>query len=193
LQTPLQHGNIYQRTWLSDTVAYFFRKRRSTATSDRSRSRLVDLADLQLKEYSRSRKSDEPWQWGECVLVCVPHSDQAQQLVLRGAYLAERLKARFVVLSVARPGLGLDPSRSRGDQPAQRALQLARELEAKVITREATRVGDAIVSCAREFEATQIVLGESKRSWLRELIHGSITQDVLRQTSDVDVHIVQKS
>jgi two-component system sensor histidine kinase KdpD len=89
--------------------------------------------------------------------------------------------------------LGLDPNRSRGHQEVQRALQLARELGAEVITREATKVGDAIVSCAREVDATQIVLGESTRSWLRELLHGSTTQDVLRQTSDVDVHIVKQA
>ncbi|HLH73636.1 MAG TPA: universal stress protein, partial [Chloroflexota bacterium] len=64
---------------------------------------------------------------------------------------------------------------------------------AQVVTQEAEDVGEAIVRFANEVNATQIVLGESTRSWLRELVRGSITRKVLGQTKDVDVHIVQRA
>jgi two-component system sensor histidine kinase KdpD len=97
------------------------------------------------------------------------------------------------VLYVARPGQGLDPTRSQSFQEVQKALALARELGADVVTRESRDVADTIVRYANEVEATQIVLGESTRSWLRELLRGSITRDVLNRTKDVDVHIVQRA
>ena len=193
LQKRMQHGNIYPRTRITDALDNFFRKGNLTALRELALRRVLEHTDTQLHDYMKSQGIKGPWHCNESVLVCVPQTDQAQQLVRRGAHLAERLKGRFVVLYVARPGLALDPNRSRGHQEVQRALQLARELGAEVITREATKVGDAIVSCAREVDATQIVLGESTRSWLRELLHGSTTQDVLRQTSDVDVHIVKQA
>ena len=46
---------------------------------------------------------------------------------------------------------------------------------------------------ATDVGASQIVLGEDTRSWIRELLGGSIVRDVLRRTRDVDVHIVRRS
>jgi two-component system sensor histidine kinase KdpD len=54
-------------------------------------------------------------------------------------------------------------------------------------------VSDTLVPFAKDVHASQIVLGESTRSWLRELFGGSIVRDVLRRTSDVDVHIVRRA
>jgi two-component system sensor histidine kinase KdpD len=192
LQKRMQHGNIYPQTRIVDALHNFFRKGNLTALRELALRRVLEHTDSQLHDYMKSQGIKGPWLCNETVLVCIPQTDQAQQLVRRGAHLAERLKARFVVLYVARPGLGLDPTRSRGHQEVQRALQLARELGAEVVTREATDVGDAIVEVASQIEATQIVLGASTRSWLRELLYGSTTQEVLRRTKDLDIHIVQR-
>src|SRR5579859_4158533 len=193
LQKRMQHGNIYPKTRITDALDHFFRKGNLTALRELALRRVLEHTDTQLHDYMKSQGIKGPWHCKESVLVCLPQTDQAQQLVRRGAHLAERLKARFVVLYVARPGLGLDPMLSRGHQEVQRALQLARELGAEVITREATDVGDAIVEVAAQVDATQIVLGASTRSWLRELLRGSTTQEVLRRTQDVDVHIIPRA
>ena len=71
-------------------------------------------------------------------------------------------------------------------------MRLARELGATVVARKSDNVADAIVAYIKDVDATQIGLGESTRTWLREILRGSITRDVLRRTKDVDVHIVQR-
>jgi two-component system sensor histidine kinase KdpD len=97
-----------------------------------------------------------------------------------------------VVLYVAQTGRGLDPTRARAHQDVEKALQLAQELGAEVIRKDSGRVADTIVDVANEVNATQIVMGESNRSWIRELLRGSTTREILRRTTDVDVHIVNR-
>ena len=193
LQKRMTHGNIYPKTRVDEALRHFFRRGNLGALRELALRRVLEHTDSQLHNYMRSRGIKGPWHCNETVLVCVPPNEQAQQLVRRGAHLATRLQARFVVLNVVRHGQRLDPKHSRGHQEAQKALQLACELGAEVITQEAEDVGEAIARFAEEVNATQIVLGESTRSWLRELVKGSITREVLRHTKDVDVHLVQRA
>jgi two-component system sensor histidine kinase KdpD len=94
---------------------------------------------------------------------------------------------------VAPPASGLSSERLKGHQEVRKAIQLAKELGAEVVTVESKDAADAIVKQAQELEVTQIVMGESTRSWLGELLHGSVIREVLRRTNDIDVHIVQRS
>jgi two-component system, OmpR family, sensor histidine kinase KdpD len=97
------------------------------------------------------------------------------------------------VLSIGEPGAGLY-TETRGHQETMKALQLARALGAEVHSEVATgRVSETLVRFAQGAGASQIVLGESTGSWLDELLGGSLVRDVLRQTNDVDIHIVRRS
>jgi two-component system sensor histidine kinase KdpD len=51
-------------------------------------------------------------------------------------------------------------------------------------------VGDSLVAFAREENATQIVLGATRRSRLQEFVRGSPTVRVIRNAGDVDVHVI---
>jgi two-component system sensor histidine kinase KdpD len=193
LQKRMTHGNIYPIAQVDSALQHFFRKGNLAALRELALRRVLEHTDTQLHEYMQRQGIAGPWHCNETVLACAPPNGQAQQLVRRGVHLAGRLQARFVVLYVARPGLELDAKRSRAYQEVQKALALARELGAEVVVRESNDVADAIVKAATEVNATQIVLGESTRSWIRELLRGSITREVLRRTKDVDVHLVQRA
>jgi two-component system sensor histidine kinase KdpD len=192
LQKRMLHGNIYPQTRVDDALQNFFRKGNLAALRELTLRRMAEHTDDKLQQYMQS-KGIEGWHCKETVLVCVPPTEQASQLVRRGVHLAERLQARLVALYVGQPGKGLNHDRSRGYQEAQKALRLAGELGAEVVTRPASKVADALVDYASEINATQIVMGESTRSWLRELIEGSVIREVLRRAQDVDVHIVQRT
>jgi two-component system sensor histidine kinase KdpD len=143
---------------------------------------MADQNERRLLAYQRRLSSASD----ETVLVCVPANAMAQLLVRRGVHLAERLGAKLIVLHIAQPG------RSRGHHEAMKALELARALGAEVEVRSAPRLAEALVACADELGATQIVLGEPASSWIRELLHGSVVRDVLRRTRDVDIHVVRR-
>jgi two-component system sensor histidine kinase KdpD len=190
LQKRLLHGNIYPPPRVDEALAHFFRKGNLAALRELALRRVLEHTDVQRQAARRSDGVAAPWPSPEVVLVCLPPTEQAQHLIRRGAHLSARLQARFYVLHVARPAASLDARGAGGQRELAKAMQLARELGAQVVTRQSSRVGDAIVAYAKDVGATQIVLGESNRSWLREVLKGSITRQVLRGTQDVDVHIV---
>jgi len=62
---------------------------------------------------------------------------------------------------------------------------------ADVITRTAaSNVAEALVTYASEVGATQLVLGNTRRSRLSELLSGSVVRDVLQLAADIDIHLV---
>lgn len=193
LQKRMLHGNIYPKSRVDDALNNFFRKGNLTALRELALRRVAEQNEDKLEQYMRSKGIDEPWHCAEKVLVCVPPTCQAQQLVRRGVHLAERLQAALTVLYVTQPAKRLDPKHSRAFQDIQTALQLARELGAEVVTVEGPNIADTLVAYANKHAVTQIVMGESTRSWLRELLRGSIVREVLDRTKDVDIHIVQRT
>jgi len=192
LQKRMLHGNIYPKTRVDDALTNFFRKGNLAALRELTLRRMAENTDDKLQQYMRS-KGIEGWQCKETVLVCIPPTEQASQLVRRGVHLAERLQACLVALYVTQPGKGLNHERSRGYQEAQKAMRLAQELGAEVVTRQGNRIADVLVDYAKEVHATQIVMGETTRTWVRELFEGSVIREVLRRTQDVDIHIVQRT
>src|SRR5579885_322355 len=182
LQKRMLHGNIYPKSRIDDALQNFFRKGNLTALRELALRRVAEKTDDQLQQYMRSRGIEEPWHCAERVLVCVPPTSQAQQLVRRGFRLAERLHGELTVLHISQGRKKLDPKVSQAHQEVQKALQLAQELGAEVVSIESDEIADALVSYANEHNVTQIVMGESTKSWFQELLHGSIVRQVLARS-----------
>jgi two-component system sensor histidine kinase KdpD len=53
-------------------------------------------------------------------------------------------------------------------------------------------MGSAFVAIANDVGATQIVLGETRRTRAQEILHGSVIDRILRETHDADILIVAK-
>lgn len=193
LQKRMLHGNIYPQSRIDDALQHFFRRGNLTALRELALRRVAEKTDDQLQQYRRGRGIDEPWHCAEKILVCVPPTVQAQQLVRRGFRLAERLQGCLIVLYVTEPRKRLDPKIAEGQHEVQKALQLAKELGAEVVTLDGPNIADALVSYANDHQVTQIVMGESTHTWLQDLLQGSVVRNVLGRTKDVDVHIVQRT
>lgn len=203
LRKRLRHGNVQPKAQVERALDGFFRVETLTALRELALRRMAEHTEHKLSQHAHSSsahvprrstgQADRPAPSRELVLVCVPANDLAQPLVRRGVLLAKRLHARLVVLHVAPPNRNLPTNGSTGYQETVRALQLARALGAEVITEPAGNVAQTVAQYAGELHATQLVMGESTRSWARELLRGSVLRDVLRRIKDVDVYIVRRS
>jgi two-component system, OmpR family, sensor histidine kinase KdpD len=183
LRKRIRRGNVQPRDQIDRALDGFFQLDTLTALRELTLRRMTDYNERRLRDVPHV---DLTAPSSETVLVCVPPSDLAQLLVRRGVRLAERLRARLIVLHIAQPG------HSRGHHEAMKALELARALGAEVRTCSATNLAQAIVGSAQEAGATQIVLGESDRSWISELLRGSVVRDVLRRSRNVDIQVVRR-
>jgi len=194
LRKRLRRGNVQPKEQVERALDGFFRIDTLTALRELTLRRMAVHNQHERQDGRDLDGFPAPTPSTETVLVCVLRGDEAQILVRRGVHLADRLRARLIVLHITEPGGGLQADATRGRQETVKALQLARALGAEVHTMIAySNVSETLVNFASEVGASQIVLGERTDSWLQELMNGSILRDVLRQTKDVDVHIVRRA
>ena len=163
-----------------------------------SASNLVALRELALRKTAeevddsleRIIAGDEvvhPWATEERILVCVRPSPVAAKLIRRGHRLAKRFQGRFWVVHVRTPG----PARRVRPAAGRELFELAqgarrRGRGAEAPTPLATR---SSASRARS-RATFIVMGQSRRSRVDEIVRGSLIARIIREIDHVDVLVV---
>lgn len=183
----MRQGRIYQGEQAARALENFFRVGNLTALRELALRAVADRTDEDLDAYMRLHHISGPWPTKERVLVCVTANPSGQMLVRRGYRMAQRLKGDFFVATVMAPGG--TPS-AEGARNLDANLRLARELGATVLAERDENVARRLVQVAREVKATQIILGESRRSRWEEFLRGSVIQRILRETGDADVLIV---
>jgi nucleotide-binding universal stress UspA family protein len=133
-----------------------------------------------------------------CVLSCVDFSDVSDRVIEASAKLSQALGIELVVLHVAAPepdfvGYGVGPQTVR-DQVAGHLREHHRALDARVSALVAAGVqaralmvqgvtAAGILQHAVRLPAELVVLGSHGHSKLRELLLGSVTQEVLRHAT----------
>jgi two-component system sensor histidine kinase KdpD len=125
---------------------------------------------------------------GERLLVAISPGKGGAQVVRHAKRLADLARAPWTAVVIESAGV-------RGVAGVQREqlaenLALASSLGASLMTVAATDVAEALVDQAREFRASQIVIGKSRRSRWFEWRHGSVVQDVIRKARGIAVHVV---
>ncbi len=183
----LQQGKVYPPEQVRRALENFFRIGNLTALRELALRTVADETDSALDDYMRLHHISGPWQTKERVLVCVTSTLSGQVLIRRGYRMARRLKGDFLVATVKKPDTA--PSLKEA-QALDLNLRLARELGATVIREEDYDVARRLVAIAKEVRATQIILGESRRSRWEEMLRGSVIERILRETRDADVLII---
>lgn len=183
LRRRMQHGNVYPDPQKSELALHrFFTLENLTALRELALMRVANRVDADLLE--RWTKQTTP-QTRERILVCVGEKELAEDLIRRGARMAQRLHGDLLVLHVK-----VDQEMPEADWGPMEAL--ANDLGARFQTVEADSVVKGIVDFAAEQRITQCVLGEPLRPHWQEILRGSTVNRVIRQASDLDVHVIAR-
>jgi two-component system sensor histidine kinase KdpD len=67
---------------------------------------------------------------------------------------------------------------------------LAESLGAEVVGLAGERAGEALLDLARERNVTRIVVGKPTHARWRDLVYGSLLDDLVRGSGDIDVHVI---
>jgi two-component system, OmpR family, sensor histidine kinase KdpD len=121
----------------------------------------------------------------ERIAVAITAESEASRLIRRAARIAQRLKGEMHVVFVQ-----VRPVTSDEHRMLQTHEKLTKELDGEFHVLEKQNVVDALVSFTRQYDITQIVMGESHRSRWQEFVTGSIIHEVMRRTHDVDVYVI---
>ncbi|MGH8967388.1 MAG: universal stress protein, partial [Actinomycetes bacterium] len=187
LRRRMAHGNVYPANRVDAALSNYFRPGNLTALRELALLWVADQVDVALKRYRAEQHITDTWEARERVVVAVTGGPESETLIRRAARIAARTGGGEVLVLHILRGDGL-----AGVPPA--ALAGVRKLATDVGATFHTVVGDDVPSTlldfARGVNATQLVLGTSRRSRLARLFDEGIGAAVVQDSGPIDVHLV---
>jgi two-component system, OmpR family, sensor histidine kinase KdpD len=187
LRRRLAHGNVYPAERIDAALGNFFRPGNLAALRELALLWVADRVDDELHDYRERHGIEGPWETKERVVVSLTGAPGGDDLVRRAARMATRAKAELVGVHV-QLDTGLSGSSSEG---MARHRALLEELGGRYVEVVGSDVPKALVSVARAENATQLVLGASRRSRWAHLVRGSVVNGAIRAAAGaIDVHVI---
>lgn len=188
LRERLAAGLVYQPNRVDAALSNYFRLGNLTALRELALLWLAGRVDEALKAYRDEHHISAKWETRERVVVALSGGPEGERLLRRGARVARASGGGDLMGVHVTSEDGL-----RGSDPV--LLEQQRELVEQLggsyhqITGES--IADALLQFARANNATQIIVGVSRRSAIsRWLGRPSSTNEIISKSGDIDVHVV---
>jgi two-component system sensor histidine kinase KdpD len=123
------------------------------------------------------------------IFVCVNSTEHAERLIRRGFRIAFRLKAVWQVNYVQVGKANKEELHYRLEVLHKLTVRLGGKFVIHQ-TDNKKEIPHILTSKAKEAEATQLIIGQSKLSFWKELREGSVVKKLLRLTRNLDVLVV---
>ncbi|PZF61725.1 histidine kinase [Curtobacterium sp. MCBD17_013] len=191
LRDRLSDGLVYPAARIDAALSNYFRLGNLTALRELALLWLADEVDDALKKYRAEHGIQHKWEARDRVLVALTGGPEGETLLRRGARIAARsaggeLAAVHVTTS--------DGLRERHPGALGRQRALVEQLGGTYHQVVGDDVPTTLVRFARSVDATQIVIGVSRRSRVLAALTGpGIGTTIVRESGDIDVHIVTHS
>ena len=187
LRRRMAHGNIYPPEKVDAALGNYFRIGNLTALRELAMIWLADTVDEQLDAYRAEHGIGGTWEARERVVVALTGGPEGDTLIRRASRIADRSKgADLLAVHVARSDGLTDAS------PANLARQ--RTLVESLGGTYHQVVGDdvprALLDFARGVNATQLVLGASRRGRAARMFSPGVGAVTTELSGPIDVHLV---
>ncbi|GAA3701398.1 sensor histidine kinase KdpD [Terrabacter ginsenosidimutans] len=187
LRRRMAHGNIYGPDQVDAALANYFRVGNLSALREIALLWLADRVDEALERYRADQGISDQWPARERIVVALTGGAGSETLLRRGARIATRAAGGDLIACHVQSAEGLAST-----DPAElaRLRRLAGDLGAEFQNVSGADVAEAILDHARGVNATQIVVGVSRRSRWQQILRPSIASEVADRSGDIDVHLV---
>src|SRR5215469_11816596 len=191
LRRRMAHGNIYKAEKIDAALTNYFRIGNLAALRELALLWLADKVDEGLQRYREAHDIHATWEARERVVVALTGGPEGDTIIRRAARIAARSSSGDLLAVHVTTSDGLT-----GADPAAlaRQRQLVESLGGTYHQVVGDDVPEALLTFARAENATQLVLGVSRRGWLASLLTGpGVSMRTMRASGDIDVHMVTHS
>jgi two-component system sensor histidine kinase KdpD len=188
LRRRLAHGNVYAPDKVDAALSNYFRPGNLTALRELGLLWLADRVEEGLQRYREQHGIASTWETRERVVVALTGGPEGETLIRRAARIAARaVGGELLAVHVVR-GDGL----ARSSVAALEKQRLLLEsLGGSYHTVVGDDVAEAVLDFARANNATQVVIGASRRHPLLAGVTGSGTgSTIIRESGAIDVHVI---
>ncbi|WP_339289014.1 histidine kinase [Paenibacillus sp. FSL E2-0201] len=189
LQERMKDGKIYAMAKVDQALGAFFKIGNLIALRELALREIADDVDERLEAWERVGSLRGPWRRQEVIYVCITLGDHAERLIRRGFRIAYRLKACWYVTyvqEIKQNGLVYDKRINDLKELTERLGGTFKMIESGL----PARVASLLLERSQALQSTQIIIGQSQRSWLRKWLRGDVTKQILRSARNVDVLVV---
>ncbi|MGJ5805313.1 ATP-binding protein [Streptomyces europaeiscabiei] len=189
LRRRMAHGNIHAPEKVDAALANYFRPGNLTALRQLALLWVADRVDEALQTYRAEHSIGGVWETRERVVVALTGGPEGDTLIRRAARIAARSAGgALLAVHVARSD-GLAAGVSHASLARQR--RLVEDLGGSYHSVVGDDIATTLVEFARAENATQLVLGTSRRGRLERFLTGPGTGETVTELSgDIDVHRV---
>ena len=192
LRRRMAHGNIYRADKIDASLSNYFRTGNLIALRELALLWVADQVDVALQRYRTEAHIDEVWEARERVVVAVTGGPESATVMRRAARVAQRANAAdLLAVHVLRgDGLGSAAPGGRDTVSGAELRRLADSVGASFHTVVGDDVPSTLLEFARGANATQLVLGTSRRSRWARLLDPGIGARATADSGPIDVHLV---
>ncbi|MEU5542507.1 sensor histidine kinase KdpD [Streptomyces sioyaensis] len=188
IRRRMAHGNIYQSGKVDAALSHYFRPGNLTALRELALLWVADRVDEYLQEYRAEHSIRSTWQARERIVVGLTGGPEGRTLIRRAARMAAKGSGSEVLAVYIARSDGLT-SVSPKELAVQRTL--VEDLGGTFHHVIGEDIPGALLEFARGVNATQIVLGSSRRKAWQYIFGPGVGATVARESGpDLDVHIV---
>ncbi|MEU6787698.1 ATP-binding protein [Nonomuraea angiospora] len=187
LRRRMAHGNVYAPAKVDAALSNYFRVGNLTALRELALLWVAGKVDDQLDRYRAEHGIATTWEARERVVVALTGGPEGDTLVRRAARIAARTKGADLLAVHVTSADGLT-----GADPAGLARQ--RTLVESMGGTYHQVVGDdipqALLDFARGVNATQLVLGASRRGRFAQILSRGVGVETTARSGSIDVHMI---
>ena len=188
LRRRMAHGNIYPAEKIDAALTNYFRTGNLAALRELALLWVIERVDEGLQRYRNEHGITQPWEARERIVVALTGGPEGETLIRRAARVAARTSgAQLLAVHAARS------DELTGADPAELARQrtLIESLGGSYHQVVGDDVAQTLLEFARAKNATQIILGTSRRGRLETFLAGEgIGATITRLSGPIDVHMV---
>jgi two-component system sensor histidine kinase KdpD len=188
LRDRLSSGKVYPAERIDAALSNYFRLGNLTALRELALLWVADEVDHALVDYRSEHGIDSRWEARERVVVALTGGREGETLLRRGARIAVRAGGGDLLAVHVTTEDGL-----RSPHPGELARQrgLVDKLGGSFHQLVGDDIPDTLIEFAKSVNATQLVIGASRRGKLSRLLTGhDVEADIIRASGAIDVHIV---
>jgi two-component system sensor histidine kinase KdpD len=181
----LQRGDVYPVDKVPQALENFFSEGNLSALREIALREVASEVDRSVQSYREEHDVSRPWQTQERVMVCISPDKSSDRLLRRGWRISRRLHADIVAVYVpiGKPTL-------EQQKVLESDFALANRLGIRIERTEGGKIAQALAEYAAAQQVTQIVIGQSGRTRLQEMMRGSIIYDLIRLAHGIDILLV---
>lgn len=184
----LREGKVYIAPQAARALQSFFQKPNLLALRELSLRQAANRLRRQVDDAHRDKAARVPWATNERLLVCVSPSLTSAKLIRAAKRMADAFGGEWLAVSVETPGR--IPTADDRQRLADH-FRLAEQLGAETHVLTGDRVATAIGEYAHLRNVTKIVVGKTAQPWWRRLAFGTLVDNLLEVSGDIDVYVIR--